>query len=320
MNREAEPMRRRGFTLIELLVVIAIIAVLIGLLLPAVQKVREAAARISCSNNLKQLALAVHNYHDANHKFPTGRYGDYDNPSAFGGPFEDSTSWSWLTDVLPFIEQDNVGQQGGIPTTRLDRSSATAQTIKMFLCPSDQAGSRSPYPEKSHYMRTGIPVGLTNYKGVQGANFCWGPWLNPGTNGKGCEPWFQGDGLIYPMVWEHPLNFNDVSDGTSNTFMMGEDVWDPDSPGPGRFGQGFAWAQSVEACRTCAIPPNLTLQGGPPIAADDWRQRHGFKSRHPGGLQFALADGSVRFVSNNIPLGLYRAMATIAGGEVVTLP
>src|SRR5262245_22938711 len=109
---------RRAFTLIELLVVIAIIAILIGLLVPAVQKVREAAARLQCSNNLKQLALACHAYHDSHKKLPTGRYGDYDNWSAFGGPFEDTTSWSWLADLLPYIEQGNVVRQGGIPTTR----------------------------------------------------------------------------------------------------------------------------------------------------------------------------------------------------------
>src|SRR5215813_7390116 len=97
--------RRHAFTLIELLVVMAIIAILIGMLLPAVQKVREAAARIRCSNNLKQLALACHSHHDSRGKLPTGQYGDYDNWTAFGGPWEDSMAWSWLAYILPFIEQ-----------------------------------------------------------------------------------------------------------------------------------------------------------------------------------------------------------------------
>src|SRR5262245_5515539 len=201
---------RRAFTLIELLVVIAIIAILIGLLLPAVQQVREAAARMSCQNNLKQLALAVHNYHDANNRLPTGRYGDYDNWTAFGGPFEDSMSWSWLADILPYLEQDNVVRQGGIPTARLDQSSATAITIRTFLCPSDRALGNSPFVERSHYLRTGVRAGLTNYKGVQGANFCWNVWANPGTNGNDCEPWFHGDGIFYPMVWERPLRLTDI--------------------------------------------------------------------------------------------------------------
>src|SRR5262245_22455755 len=190
------PRRRTAFTLIELLVVIAIIAILIGLLVPAVQKVREAAARAQCQSHLKQLGLAVHNYHDSYKKIPTGRYGDYDAPSAFGGPFENSMSWSWLADILPYIEQGNVYRQGNIPAARLDQSPATAATIPVFLCPSDQLGGLSPYPERSHYLRTAVPVGLTNYKGVQGANYCWGPWANPGTAGNPCEPWWKGDGIF----------------------------------------------------------------------------------------------------------------------------
>src|SRR2546421_3546496 len=101
-------LRGKAFTLIELLVVIAIIAILIGLLVPAVQKVREAANRAQCANNLKQLALAVQDYHGSRKMFPTGQYGDYNKPSAFGGPFENSMSWSWIAFILPYLEQNNV--------------------------------------------------------------------------------------------------------------------------------------------------------------------------------------------------------------------
>jgi prepilin-type N-terminal cleavage/methylation domain-containing protein len=309
-----------GFTLIELLVVIAIIAILIGLLLPAVQKVREAANRMRCANNLKQLALACHGYHNTAGYLPTGRYGDYDNWSAFGGPFENSTSWSWLADILPYIEQDNVVRQGGIPLTPLNQSSSVAVTVKTFLCPSDLALGGTPFAEITHYMRTGPTAGLTNYKGVQGANFCWGPWANGGTNGNDCEPWFHGDGLIYPMVWEFPKRLTSITDGSSNTFMIGEDVWRSNTTGPGLYGQGYGWEHSVHTSRTCAIPPNLTQPDGSPPPANAWYLQHGFKSRHPGGLQFATADASVHFISDSIPLGLYRALATMAGGETVSLP
>lgn len=109
-----------------------------------------------------------------------------------------------------------------------------------------------------------LKAALTNYKGVQGANFCWGPWTNPGTNCNDCEPWFHDDGMLYPMVREHPKRFADVLDGSSNTLMIGEDIWNKQTPGPNRYGQGYGWAHAVEACRTAAIPPNLKQPGRHP--------------------------------------------------------
>jgi prepilin-type processing-associated H-X9-DG protein len=172
----------------------------------------------------------------------------------------------------------------------------------------------------SHYLRTGFPVGLTNYKGVQGANFCWGYWVNPGTGLNSCECWEQGDGIIFCMNWLRPVRIAHVIDGTSNTMMIGEDVWDERVPGPFLYGKGWAWCHAVETGLTCAIPPNAKPPGGGEFALNDWANRHGFKSRHPNGVNFAFADGSVHYLSNDIALGLYRALATTKGEEVAQLP
>jgi hypothetical protein len=122
------------------------------------------------------------------------------------------------------------------------------------------------------------------------------------------------------MVWQKPKRLTDIDDGASNTLMIGEDVWDPAIPGANLYGQGYGWAHTVHTSRTCAIPPNAKPPGGGSFPPDAWYHHHGFKSRHPGGLQFALADGSIRFISETIPLGVYRALATMSGGEVASVP
>lgn len=329
MSRTPRP-RLAGFTLIELLVVIAIIAILIALLVPAVQKVREAGARAQCANNLKQIALGCQSYHDANKIFPTGQYGDYSQPAAFGGPFENSSSWSWLAFVLPYIEQGDVYAAGNIPQAALNVSSATNVPITTFLCPSDVLASKGSLLELSHYLHTapGLGVGLTNYKGVAGANFCFGPYTNNAVNGPGiggqatnaCECWANGDGLFYAMAWLRKSRMTDITDGTSNTFMVGEAVYLPGSYGNGIFGRGYAWAHEVEATATCALPPNLVGPDSPAASIGNYQLTNGFSSLHPTGVQFGLIDGSVRFISDQIPLGLYRALATVRGGENVVVP
>lgn len=309
--------RRRGFTLIELLVVIAIIAVLIALLLPAVQQAREAARRTQCRNHLKQMALAVHNYESTFSTLPINRYGDYGYSSYWNYAYEDSYSWSWLATILPYIDQAPLWNAANVPNVRLKDSPQVATAVSVFDCPSDGLFGSAVKNETSHYLRTNLLVGMTNYKGVQGANFCWGDWPNNGTAGHSCEPWEDGDGAFYPMNWVKPLRWAHFTDGTSNTIMIGEQVYEPLDPGNGHYGLGYAWAHSVEACAIAAMPINAKRPNGTPYAFGDWQGRNGFRSRHVGGAQFALADGTVKFLSENMALGLYRALATVRGNEVV---
>jgi prepilin-type N-terminal cleavage/methylation domain-containing protein/prepilin-type processing-associated H-X9-DG protein len=315
--------RRAGaFTLIELLVVIAIVAVLSGLLLPAVQKVREAANRARCANNLKQLSLAVHNYHDSYGRLPINRYGAYFPPN-FHGSDQNSYSWSWLAVLLPFLEEDNLYRQGNIPQTTLSGSGVMAEPIKLFFCPSDQGINIQVWID-DQYM-PGALAAITNYKGVMGSNWAWGDYQNSGTinqnNGHLLrDPFWNGDGIFWVNSWLRPLRLTDITDGTSHTAMIGEDVFNlhPPALGGSFNSPGASWVESPETILTCAIPPNATRPNGQPydFTSDD-ENAWGFKSRHPQGVQFAFADGSVHFMSNSIGLLTYRALGTIRGNEVL---
>ena len=323
--------QRCGFTLIELLVVIAIIAVLIALLVPAVQKVRETAARAQRQNNLKQLALACHSYADAQGTLPRNGTALFPNTS-HGGGGQPGTGccgiaaphWSWIARVLPYIEQNTIAKQAGVPDGYMNASDTVramlASVLPVLSCPSDTSPrTRTDAAD----IGAAAVMGVTSYKGVAGAN--WGadyyptdsnfstPYRNIGTNGSynGLE---RGDGIF----WRGDVRFGNlklihITDGTSNTFMIGEDLpelilWN-------------AWAYSNGCTATCAIPPNVGVTI-PPLGTGnrgDWPTRYSFRSRHAGGLNFALADGSVRFVSESIPLQVYRALATIKGGESLQL-
>jgi prepilin-type N-terminal cleavage/methylation domain-containing protein/prepilin-type processing-associated H-X9-DG protein len=313
--------QRSGLSLIEMLVVIAIIGTLIGLLLPAVQKVREAASRASCANNLKQLALAGQMYNDTFGRLPPGQIGPNQwivpNQRYYGwGP--NSYGWSWLSRVLPLIEQENLFRAGGIPNKTLAQSGVAADRIVLLLCPSDTAFNAPPRTDAGNL--DGFPVGNSNYKGVSGANWgydssenLWFPtlWKNKGSNGS-YDGLNHGDGALYRTDIFSPRTLTDISDGTSNTFLVGEDV--------PALNVWVSWPYATHTYGTCAIPPNAVQPNGQPFDPRDWFNTHSFRSRHPGGLQFALADGSVHFVTNAINLNLYRALATIEGGEAVNVP
>jgi prepilin-type N-terminal cleavage/methylation domain-containing protein/prepilin-type processing-associated H-X9-DG protein len=321
--------RSAAFTLIELLVVIAIIAILIALLVPAVQRVREAAALTDCRNRVKQLAIGCHSYHADYKMLPRNGAPNNPgtgNPSGAGCCGPGDARWSWLARILPYIEQSSLYQQAGIPTTAPASSPAAqaviAMPIELFFCPSDIAENQAPRsgnPNTSPYL-----AGVTNYKGVMGSMWCYGSYQNncpaaitvadstvgiPGGNTcyMGLD---KSDGIFSRADIHWPVRLGTITDGTSNTFMIGEDLPEYD--------EWNDWWSSNGAIATCAIPLNYN-EGDPGYG--DWPNLYSFRSRHAGGwVNFAAADGSVRSISPGIALTVYRQLATIAGGESVSMP
>jgi prepilin-type processing-associated H-X9-DG protein len=310
--------------LIELLVVIAIIGVLIALLLPAVQKVREAANRVKCANNLKQLALAAHNHHDTMGKFPNGLHTPVETGN---GRYANGTGWE--VELLSFFEQDNLKNRwdpddfrnnvaGGLVAT-------TAHVLPVFFCPSDLL------PEAVVYFDA---VGLPQYGYAEG----WYGMHSYGANaGVRSLPRNQAtrDGIFYK---DSCIGLADVTDGATNTFLFGERSHDDpnfdrvtsrDQPsyyplagwgqwagvfftGDGSLGNCFL---STPVPINYRVPPNAVKGDG---SINNRLCAYG--SGHPGGANFAFADGRVRFLSDTIPLDTLQALSTRAGGEPVAVP
>ncbi len=312
---------RRGFTLIELLVVIAIIAVLVGLLVPAVQKVREAANRMSCSNNLKQMGLALHNYHGTSGCLPSGR---------------DAMSISAHAWLLPHLEQDGIYKQ--IDFTQLwntpANATARAAVVKTFLCPSDSFNS--------------IPAGWAgnNYRVNQGSGLLWG--LPPSAAGDPNTGMPAPNG---PFFINSKTRLTDITDGTSNTAAISEHRKGDFNNGISSVSDTFYLGQAkgffpknadeAQQIANALDTKNLLYQGMSDVGAP-WIYGyhsttvyfHSTKpfsnscmyppgriattadSNHSGGVNVTFCDGSVRFVPQSVSLPAWRAMGSSAGGEV----
>jgi prepilin-type N-terminal cleavage/methylation domain-containing protein/prepilin-type processing-associated H-X9-DG protein len=298
---------RSGFTLIELLVVIAIIAILIALLLPAVQSAREAARRTSCKTNLKNIALALQNYHETHRAFPAGTVANYNtSESTFYG-----YGWTWSAMILPQLEQSGLYQQikpvlgtdSGGHGEPLPKLAAKDTVLSVFQCPSQ-------------------PGGDLNYSGQNGAQPCnyLGSAGTSSFNNDQCDGanplCIRLDGIFYV---NSKTRFSDVIDGTSSTFLIVEVANQLNASMPGaqrayNFASGadgnppqdsYQWIMGSEPNDNINMKPNTVECAG---------------SFHPGGCHYAMVDGSVHFLSENIEEVVWMGMSTRGKGEVANVP
>jgi len=305
-----QPLIRRGFTLVELLVVIAIIGILVGLLLPAVQAAREAARRMQCSNNLKQLGLAMHNYESAHKRFPSGTV--YVWPLA---PAPDLNvaipqgNWGWGALVLPFIEQNNLHNQIGVSQMSMPQSmdipanlAAMRTPVPSFRCPSDNG------PELNTGRLFSSASGNVANQSLATSNYVAVNSSNELRRNKGV-PGGSANGMF---AMNAGTKIGEITDGTSNTLMIGERCWQLAHNQGGMhinnaavvFGTRGVRQNSEAGLADCLAAGNYKLNfrsfWPAPNGSTAAGARRAFSSQHTGGAMFARADGSVSFVSDSI--------------------
>ena len=309
--------RLKAFTLIELLVVIAIIAILIGLLLPAVQKVREAAARLTCSNNLKQIGLALMNYESTYKVFPAGYYCNQPLgiPNGFDPDQVFNPGWAWGAAILPFLEQEALAKTVDFKTMSVTSNNAAVRAfretvLKNYICPSDSDGV-------SKFLVNGanIQVAKSSYAGVNG-----------GEELAAIDP-ALGVGMF---IRNRGISIGEVTDGLSNTIFIGERSSRSANPTIGIMGV-CTWVGAVPGGDLDGETTSLLILGHTGIndaatgeiahtpnkpQPDGSFHAEDFTSRHSGGINCLLGDGSVRFITNNIDPKTWEKIGTRAGGEV----
>ena len=319
-------MRRSAFTLVELLVVIAIIGILVAMLLPAVQSAREAARRMQCSNNLKQLGLALHNYHTAHASFPLG-YGPMIVPYGSGGSQaldSGGGEWAWPTRLFPYVEQQSLADQVKWTVNAAGHfDSAYTQTVGMqlpvLLCPSDP-GSKKPWSDSP---ASSWKMGRMSYAG----NFGVGPQEGEiiAATALATRPAQKRVRGIFSYNWG--ISIARIRDGTTNTLAISELIVGVDDTirGVYAYDEGPLYMHDYspndttpDQVRWCSTADAASDQAPCTLITTQNMVRHTSRSYHSGGVQAAVCDGSVRFISESIALETWQWLGTPDGGEVIS--